>query len=357
MSGAVDFETYFEQHATDGVLTDEAMARLLTGDMGETAATATADSGDAPTPAPETPGAKADDGPAATDPQAGDGKPGDAEGAEDGDGEAVILGKSGKNIIPYEKLVEAREEAKAAREANQALMQEMESIKATLAAMNSGQPEAGPANSGEGQPQAAGDSAASESSSADTDAELANLKEQLADLPEVVEYVERITKGPLQQIAALKQQVEMLQGQVQPVIKTAQENVVESHYKAIRDAHADADAIVDSKEFGEWMQKQPSFARDAYVQVLEHGTAGQIVEMFSAFKDATGFGKQSSPAPGNKAPVKEQPTPTSLSDIPAGSAAHHDEAESMMQMSTTALLQKMLNMDPTKINELLPKLV
>ena len=46
-----------------------------------------------------------------------------------------------------------------------------------------------------------------------------------------------------------------------------------------------------------------------------------------------------------------------LSDIPAGTAVHTDEAEALAQMSNTALLGKMMNMDPTKIESLISRAV
>ena len=72
---------------------------------------------------------------AAEDGSAGDGKPDPEEPADD---EPVVLAKDGKNTIPYEKLVEARNEAKAAREEHARLVQEMESIKAALAEKQAG---------------------------------------------------------------------------------------------------------------------------------------------------------------------------------------------------------------------------
>lgn len=349
MGAELNLDSYFEQHAVDGTLPDEAMANLLTGDPGDTAAPS-ADSGTTPDPAPESTEKANNDAAGA---KAGDGKPGDTADAE-GDSQPVVLAKDGKNVIPYEKLVEAREEAKAAREENQALMQEMESIKAMVSGLNNQQAGQPPAQTAE--PQAPEQSA--------IDAELADLKEQLADLPEVVAFVERATKGPLHQIELLKQQVEALTGQIAPMQANAQKSEAEAHYQAIKSAHYDADAIVDAPEFGTWLQKQPSFVQDSYSAVLERGTAKQVVELFTAFKDATGWGKESNATAGDTAaPAGNQPakvrttTPTTLSDIPAGAAPHHDEAEALMQMPAHLLVQKFLSMDPAKVAELLPKLV
>ena len=150
--GEQDFEKFFEENAVDGVLPEEAVVRLLVGDTeGENNSGDAPDSAPTEEPATSEPAAEADAAPE------GDGKP-------DADEEPVILAKDGRNTIPYEKLVEARNEAKAAREEREALLQEMESIKAQLAAK---------ADDGKGEP-----------APADMDAELEDLKEQLSDLPD-----------------------------------------------------------------------------------------------------------------------------------------------------------------------------
>ena len=313
--GEQDFEKYFEENAVDGALPEEAMVKLLTGDLGDT--------GDSPAPEPEAEPAteQADDGSAEETP--------------------VVLAKDGKNTIPYEKLVEAREEAKAARAEREALMQEMESIKAMLADKQE----------------------APRTEQADTETgpvadELQDLKDQLADLPEVIEFVERYTGSQLKQVEMLKAQIEALTAQIEPIRKTEQTRVVEDHFRAITTAHADADMIVESPEFVEWKGKQPSFTQEAYDAVLERGTAQQVIELFSTFKDATGWSKADATAGDTEAPrtVKVN-TPKSLSDIPGGTAAPHDEAEALTQMSQTGRLQKMLNLDPSKIEDLMARLV
>ena len=326
--GEQDFEKFFEENAVDGVLPEEAVVRLLVGDTeGENNSGDAPDSAPTEEPATNEPAAEADAAPE------GDGKP-------DADEEPVILAKDGKNVIPYEKLVEARNEAKAAREEREALLQEMESIKAQLAAK---------ADDGKGEP-----------APADMDAELEALKEELSDLPEVVAFVEKFAGSKLSQIDMLRQKLENLEAQVEPIRRSSQDQAIEAHFQAIRTAHPDADNIVDSKEFTGWLDGQPSFVRETYNAVLERGSAQQVAEMFSAFKAATpAWGKATggeTPAPKQK-PMKTQDTPRSLSDIPAGSPPVTDEAEAIMQMSDTGRMFKMLDMDNAKREDLLRRLV
>lgn len=53
----------------------------------------------------------------------------------------------------------------------------------------------------------------------------------------------------------------------------------------------------------------------------------------------------------------KDPVPSSLSDMPGASAAHHDEAEAMLEMDGLSLVNKFLTMSPDKIEENLNRLL
>ena len=53
----------------------------------------------------------------------------------------------------------------------------------------------------------------------------------------------------------------------------------------------------------------------------------------------------------------EEKTPFSLSDVPGSTAAHHDEAEALANMSALATMDKFMSKSPDKIEELLSRLV
>lgn len=72
----------------------------------------------------------------------------------------------------------------------------------------------------------------------------------------------------------------------------AQQNVAESagagdvgaHFAAIRQAHPDADSLVDDRYFLAWIASQPSEKGTYYRRVLESGTAEEVIGLFSAYK-------------------------------------------------------------------------
>lgn len=311
-------------------MSQEAMVKLLLGDSatvveGDTAAATTAESGEpGATTEPEK---KTETAPAKTD-------------EPDASKEPVILAKDGVHTIEYQKLVDAREEAKLwkqkAEEASSALAaKESELAEKLLAAK---------------QEDAKTGSTAAED-------ELAKL---FHDFPELEEGVRKLVD---ERLAAIEQKLA-------PVVKQTEETAIadatDAHFKSIREAHSDFESVVDSTEFGKWIESQPSFVREQYQLVCEKGTASQVIEMLTAYKDATGLNKSAAPAPSKEdaagkaqevvAKAKAAP-PNSLSDLPAGSAVHHDEAEAIREMNPMALLNKFDGKSPEQIMDLMRRVI
>ena len=84
----------------------------------------------------------------------------------------------------------------------------------------------------------------------------------------------------------IKQQSEMIQGQLNPLIANTQEEVDQRHRAAITEKHADAFDLVP--EVDKWIAEQPDFQRDAFNKVMDTGTAAQVVQLYDIFKAATG---------------------------------------------------------------------
>lgn len=269
-----------EQFLTDhqdanGNLSDADMTKLLTGGhKGDTAAATPVDTGapdagsEAQTAAPKADGKTASPDTEAADADEDKSKP-----------EPVILAKDGVHTIGYEKLVEAREEARLARE--------------ELAALKAGGTAATP------------------------DAE-----------------------APKSEAGAAA-----------------------AHYRAIYSKHPDADAVVASEDYQQWLSKQPTVVRNAYETVLTAGTAADVNEMLDAFRAAHPRATTAPVIPtvqdkvaGIVASVKTK-TPQSLSDIPAGAAAHHDEFEAMAEMGVNDLMAKFGSMTPAQRETAMRRLV
>ena len=336
-----DFEQYFEQNATDGELSDDAMAKLLVGDMGDTAM---ADAADVPAAAP-TVEVEPETQPA--QPPEGDGKQG--EGAGEGEAEPIILAKDGKSVIPYDKLVEARSEAKAAREANQALMQEMESIKQQVAAMNAGNVQPPPQRKPE-QPPPDITQLEREWHEAMLDDDTDKMVEIRGKINgEIARQTRAEITGEIRaEQAAREQQAQAITAQ-QLLDQAAAETVKQYPELDASNGEGDSAKIAEIVEYRDFLIASKGIPAHEALQVAAKRVMGDS-------KVQTGPAAGDTAAPKASPPVKAR-TPTTMSDIPGGTAPHHDEAEAMMQLSSPALLGKMMGMTPDKIMETLARVV
>ena len=64
-----------------------------------------------------------------------------------------------------------------------------------------------------------------------------------------------------------------------PMQQQQQVSAEQAHFNAIFTAHPDADSIIESKEFNNWLSNQPSITRNAYNTVLDNGSASDVVEL------------------------------------------------------------------------------
>lgn len=162
-----------------------------------------------------------------------------------------------------------------------------------------------------------------------------------------------IAKFSMQQIALVRKELRAeLLAELAPIRKERQQAASDGHTGAIYSAHEDADSIVESQEFTSWVNSKPSFARAAYLRVLDPETGGttqEVIELFDTFKKETGIATQradASLAARAKAAVAGATAqiPSSLSDIPGGrlgATNHLDAIDSMtpaQQMAAVSAL-------------------
>lgn len=306
-------EQYIATHQdANGNLSDADTMRLLTGahEQGDTTkAGQPVDTGapDAGSDA-KTEGAKVEGDPASQpDPKQ---QPDQGDEKKEGDkpaGDPVILARDGKHTIGYEKLVEAREAEKAARAEAERLRAELAAAKATPA------PAAAPA----------------EAPPAD----------------------------------------EKLRSDVEALKEVEAARAEAAYWATVAEKHPDYLAIAESSEFKGWLQSHPPIVRDAYSAVFNKGgTTAQVIEMLDAYRAA----RPATPAPAAApaAPAKDVEkqvdeavakakggTPASLSEIPAGTAAHHDEAAAMAEMSPVALMNRFAGKSPAEIEAIVRRIV
>lgn len=253
--------------------------------------------------------------------------------------EPVITSKDGKHVIPYSELLAARDEARnwqqKATDAT-ALLAQLEEAKQT--------------------DKAAGDTAAQ-------DEVLKNLQEQFPELAEeLLPAIRGLVKAGVD--ASVKELEAKIEGIVKPLQASVQVSAAQSHYQAIEEAHPQFGTLVESKEFTDWVDKQPSFMKTEFNRVLDKGTAPEVIELFTAFKSANPAKTtvtetvSAEQIKDNAKKVLEQvktPVPNSLSDVPAGGKNHHDEGEAMHEKNPLQLMNMFEGKSPAQIEALINK--
>ena len=238
--------------------------------------------------------------------------------------ESVILAKDGVHTIPFEKLVEARDGERHWKDVAAAQQAELDALKAS--------PTAG------------------------TEVERPTLQPVAADFGDFSE--EAIAKG----IDALVNA--KVSAALAPIQQQKELSETEQHFNAINAKHPDVESVIPSQEFATWVAKQPSFVQQTMKAVVEQGTAAQVIELLDTYKagkpgsvpasDMTDAARAKAAAVIAKA---QSAPPTSLSEIPGGTSAHHDEVAAMLEMSSAGLMSKFDGKSPEQIAALMNRLV
>lgn len=204
--------------------------------------------------------------------------------AEAPEGEAVEQ-QPRSQMIPRERFDQVYSQWRAEQEVSRRLMAENEQLRAQKQ-----QDEAdGEAESGEGEEE--------------DDEEMDKLKQQLEDFPEVLAYVNKTGDRQQQRIAQLEAQLSALTNQIAPIQQSEQDRIRNDHFNKIHREHPDAQDIINSREFAAWRDRQPDFLKRTYDSVLQSGTADEVIGLFSAFKDQSGWRR------GQQAQAQTRPDP------------------------------------------------
>lgn len=236
----------------------------------------------------------------------------------------VIASKDGKYVIEYDKLVEARNGRTTA-------LARVTELEAQLQAASER------VGTNESPTQAVTNVAIAETAiKAGVDPELFGDFSEAAIAAGVNKLVDERVNAALLSVNA------KVDAALSPIKTQQTTDAKQSHMDAIYGAHADADSIVESKEFTGWIAGLPTFARTAYMAVLDPmtgGTAQEVIELFDTFKAATGRTEAAeqvdSKAAARAALAKAAgaQVPNSLSDIPGGRSGATDKFEALDAMA------------------------
>lgn len=342
---------FYQQHATDGVLTEAQMAEMLLLPAEGDSALHVARAAGEPDPAlddgqgTEGKGAPAGskDGKDGTPPAGKTGAPTDAELTA---ANAVVLAKDGKHTIPFDRLEEAREKARTETERATAAVAEAERLKLELEALRAaGLDTPKPTTAPVAGPAAAADPA------------------KLLEGVDFGDYSDGAIAKAVATLVDKRVSAAVASLGVKPGAAAEDPAVAatKAHYTAIYGAHPDADSIAESQELADWLGKQPQLVAKTYRDVLKGGATADVIEVFSAFKQATGTtgagagGNGGNPGAAALAAAEKAiadaktRTPNSLSEIPAGSGAHHNERDAMLAKDSVQLMQQFEGKSPDEI--------
>lgn len=257
----------------------------------------------------------------------------------------VILAKDGVHTIPFEKLVEAREEGKHWKAQAQAAQDAL----AALQAQADARAEAGKAAT-------ATDKAVEAASAA---IEAGADPDLFGDFSEEAIRV-GVKKLVAEQAASLRESIRAeLQQELAPIKQAKQVDEAEQARNLVLSKHPDAASIAESAELEQWVQSKPAFVRGAYQQVITGGTPAQVIELLDAFKAETkpATANAGAEAAAAKAIANAKTrSPSSLSDIPGGVAASTNPAEGLADASAQDLISKFEGLSEKARWELIEKI-
>lgn len=278
----------------------------------------------------------------------------DAGQDEENETPGPIASKSGHYTIEYQKLVDAR----AQRDQYKAQAQQLSEALAALQTQQQAQvAEATPVQkAAEVQPQADQGPVFEDFS----EEGLAKGVQKLVQMQLAQSLTPQVQQAVQQAVQPLAQQQQQM----------TQQQMKQAHLDAIYAVHADAHEVAESQEFQQWVQAQPGYAQAAIAQVLQTGSAQEVVEVLSGFKQAqaASVDTQAAKAAAATAPAKPLPkagkqgadAPVSLSELPgAAPASGGSDVQRAMDLAQNpaALLEFMAQLSPEKQAKLMNSVV
>lgn len=247
----------------------------------------------------------------------------------------VILAKDGKATIPYEELEASRVQA---QKLEQIVKEQTELIKDLREAKE--------------QDLKAG------TGTKEQEKIIAKYEGEYPDLmADVGPHIEKMIEEKAAIIVdAFKKEVETLKQVLDPIEAKLE---AKGHFDAIAEKHPNYEEIGKSKELKDWIDSLPGFVKQAAVQVIKKGTAGQVVELLDAFVASRPMESEVVDKDKVKAKLDEarlRPVPKSLSDVSGGSPKHNDK-NAILEMTSREWGNRCSQLSSEEILETLNKVM
>lgn len=148
---------------------------------------------------------------------------------------------------------------------------------------------------------------------------------------------------------------QVLSEKLTPIEQKQAYDAYQEHINAITSVHPDAQTIVNSNGFVDWVKAQPSYLQPSIVAVVEQGSAEQVNELLSNYKASL---PQAQTPPKDKTDTvltdNTPPIPNSLSQL--GGSTPTDPNQALAKMSGVQIMDAMQNMTPEQIENYLNRL-
>ena len=113
-----------------------------------------------------------------------------------------------------------------------------------------------------------------------------NVKELFDIHPEIANAVKTLVES---KVSAVRNKVESeFNARVEPIQQQIYQSEAERHLSAIRAAHPDIAAILDSGDLGAWIDTLPPVMQNGAKYVYQHGTAPEVISLLNDYKAARG---------------------------------------------------------------------
>ena len=113
-----------------------------------------------------------------------------------------------------------------------------------------------------------------------TEQEIAALDEFANEWPDVNAAINTILKRERAEI--YRRVAESIAPVIDPLVQNYQSTAADQHYNQLVSAHPDYDIIRD--KVVDWIDKQPAFLKNAYMEVAQNGATQDVIELLNRYK-------------------------------------------------------------------------